>query len=860
MKSETPYHGNIIHDLQQILGSGEQALLLLESSPVCTKLLDLDFNLKYMSSAGVKDLKINDITEYYGTPYPFPFYPESFRADMRTSLEKAGKTGNVVSHEGVVNDLEGNAQHYHSAIVPITNTGHEVESIMVVSTNISGQKKAELALQRALDELEMKVETRTAELKRSEQRFAAAMRAANDGLWDWNFETDEVYYSPRWKSMLGYGEKELSGHLDTFLALVHPDDKERVLGLTREYIEGRADSFRVEISMRHKNGQYVNILSRGILVRDKTDEKPVRLIGTHVDITERKKSEQFILDTSEILRMIALKEPKEQIYDAIAHLYESRHPGMRCSMLILEGNRLMHAGAPSMPKEYCDAVNGLEFGPDVGSCGTATYHGIRVVVEDIATDPKWESIKHVALPHGMRCCWSEPIKNSMGEVLGAFGMYYDYPARPNEAETNDLSSAARLAGIIVEREKEEKELNRHRKHLEELVSERTRQFEEAKIEAETANEAKSNFLANMSHEIRTPMNGLLGLSRLALQTDLDPLQRDFLEKIHSSATSLIGVINDILDFSKIEAGMLNIESIPFNLNDAVKQVMDVFHQAALDKGLTVSVHMEPGTPCNLIGDPLRIRQILTNLVGNAVKFTENGLVSVSIHSLRTDDGRILLETAVSDTGLGMTQEQMENVFEAFTQADPSTTREFGGTGLGLSITRRLVEIMGGEIWMESTIGEGSVCTFTLSFMEDSAATNEIIVPPVTEIPNFKGKRILLVEDNEINQQVVKGLLELSRCSITIANNGQEALGIIASGCRFDLILMDIQMPVMNGLDATRKIREQGNTAKYLPIVAMTGAAMDAERIHAFEAGMDAMITKPFTLEGLYSELCRWIDG
>ena len=849
-----------IEEIQQLLQSGGGALELLEASPVCTKIVDLDFHLKYMSSAGVRELNINDITEYYGRPYPFHFYPESFRTKMTESMVQVKLHGKVVHHDGVVHDIEGNEQHYLSTLVPVKRDNCEVEAIMIVSTNITAQKEAEYALQQAFDDLETQVEVRTAELKRSEQRFSTAMEAINDGLWDWDLETDKVYYSPRWKSMLGYDEEELSDVLDTFMTLVHPGDQERVLKLARDYIEGRTHSLEFEMVMRHKDGHDINILSRAFLIRDTITGKAVRLIGTHEDITERRKSEQFILDTSDILKMIALREPKEEIYDAIAQLYESRHPGMRCSMLILEGNRLIHAGAPSMPIEYCNAINGLENGPSVGSCGTATYYGIRVVVEDIATDPKWEKIKHVALPHGMRSCWSEPIANSQGEVLGAFGMYYDYPARPNEAEANDLASAARLAGIIMEREKSEKELDRYRKNLEEVVSERTRQLEEAKGEAEAANEAKSNFLANMSHEIRTPMNALLGLSRLALQTDLNPQQLDYLEKIHSSASSLIGVINDILDFSKIEAGMLDIENIPFNLDDSFRQVMDVFHQSSQDKGLVVSVDILPDVPRYLIGDPLRFRQIVTNLVGNAVKFTEKGSIHVSVRSLLVVDEKIKLEITVADTGIGMSPEQAGTIFGAFNQADPSMTRKFGGTGLGLSITRHLVELMGGEIWVESKADEGSVFTFNLFFVEDAAASDEQISKPVSTIPNFSDKVILLVEDNEINQQVALGLLQLCHCSTIVVNNGKEAVEKIASGLHVDLVLMDIQMPVMNGFDATKSIREREGGAKRLPIIAMTGAAMDTERIRALESGMDALISKPFTIESFYSELTRWLSS
>ena len=305
-------------------------------------------------------------------------------------------------------------------------------------------------LQAELAAITLMTEKRATELSISEERFSLAMRGANDGLWDWNLETDEVYYSPRWKSMLGYAENDLKNDIKTWANLVHPDDKDIVLEKVQDYIHGRKNSFEVEMRMRHKDGHEVFVLSRAFLVTRESDNKAVRLVGTHVDITERKNAEAFDSKYAEILEMIAIGRPASDIYDAIALMYESRHPGMRCSMLELSGNKLLHGGAPSLPKEYCEAVHGLENGPSVGSCGTSTFTGQRVLVENIETDPKWEKIKHFALPHGMRCCWSEPIKSSSGKVLGAFGMYYNQPALPNEKELKELISAARLTGIVME--------------------------------------------------------------------------------------------------------------------------------------------------------------------------------------------------------------------------------------------------------------------------------------------------------------------------------------------------------------------------------------------------------------------------
>jgi diguanylate cyclase (GGDEF)-like protein/PAS domain S-box-containing protein len=313
-------------------------------------------------------------------------------------------------------------------------------------------------LRTELATVKLMTEKRTTELYKSEERFSLAMRGANDGLWDWNLETDEVYYSPRWKSMLGYGEDEIKNILSAWTSLVHPDDKDMVLEKVQDYIAGRADSFEVEMRMHHKSGHEIFVLSRAFLVTRESDGKPVRLVGTHVDITDRKKVEAFDDKNAEILEMIAIGRPATDIYDAIGLMYEDRHPGLRCSMLELHGNKLLYGGAPSLPKKYCEAVHGLKNGPNVGSCGTSTFTGKRVLVENIDTDPKWEKIKHVALPHGMRSCWSEPIMSSRGDVLGAFGMYYNHPALPNEEESNDLKSAARLAGIVMERDQAQKRI------------------------------------------------------------------------------------------------------------------------------------------------------------------------------------------------------------------------------------------------------------------------------------------------------------------------------------------------------------------------------------------------------------------
>jgi PAS domain S-box-containing protein len=382
-----------------------------------------------------------------------------------------------------------------------------------------------------------------------------------------------------------------------------------------------------------------------------------------------------------------------------------------------------------------------------------------------------------------------------------------------------------------------------------------------RVEAEEANRIKSDFLANMSHEIRTPMNGIIGMANLALDTQ-DPAERtEFMGFVKSSAESLLVILNDILDFSKIEAGKLSMERVQFDVRQTVTDVLQSVRPAALGKGLQLQSELAMGVPERVWGDPTRLRQVLLNLVGNAVKFTANGQIGCSVGVEAREDGTVVLCFSVRDTGIGIAPEQLGSVFEAFSQADTSTTRKFGGTGLGLSISTRLVELMGGRLGVQSELGKGSVFSFTVVYdIAEKAALQsgeKTGAQPVADVlPGQRSLRVLLVEDNAINQKLALLLLGKWGHCTTLAENGQIALDLISAGQRFDLVLMDMQMPVMGGLEATRNLRlleaQQGWAP--LPVIAMTANAMESDRQACLDAGMDDYLTKPIDRAALAAVL------
>jgi len=614
------------------------------------------------------------------------------------------------------------------------------------------------------------------------------------------------YLSPAVERITGYTMEEWRCHYTTYLT-DHPCNQEVVARTEHALATGEAgEPYRVEI--RHKTGGAVTL---------EVHERPffrhgkvAGIVGVARDVTDRVEAEQRLLESEARLRAIV-----ETAVDAI---------------ITLDDRGLIESVNPAAAQMFGYREAEL-LGEDVGLlAGSPERHG------------------HAArMAKYLRTGLSKVVGHGV-ELTGRRKDGTTFPFHISVSEV-DLGSRKLFTGIlrdISEQKEREARLADYTRQLEA----RTRALEEARVErsvAEEANRAKSGFLAAMSHEIRTPMNGVMGMAQLLLDSDLGAEQRENARLLVHSGEALLTLLNDILDFSKIEAGRLELEEIDLSLATIVEEVAALFGRAADERGVALRVEVDPHLP-PLRGDPTRLRQIFTNFTSNALKFTDTGEITLVADPLEWRDGRQVVRLAVRDTGCGIQASRQAMIFDAFAQADTSTTRRYGGTGLGLTICKRLAERMGGQIGVESQVGEGSTfwVTVVLAPARGEVAVKGAEAEGCGAIP--AGLRVLVAEDNRVNQRVIQCLLERLGCTVTVVATGAEA--VAAARGDFDLCLMDVQMPEMDGLDATRAIRaaEAAETAERLPVIALTANAMEGDREACVAAGMDGHLAKPIRRE------------
>jgi PAS domain S-box-containing protein len=653
-------------------------------------------------------------------------------------------------------------------------------------------------------------------IRESEQKFRAVFESAEIGIAVADLKSGQITVNPAYGRMLYCTAEEMST-LGIFDQLTHPDDAERDRNSYRQLARGEIDRLHLEKRYLLRDGRMVWASAEFSLQRDATGN-PQYILGLAADVTERKQAEEKLRASESQLRAFIEDVPvcvamfdREMRYIAASRRWTTDYGFGHSDLTGL----CLYELIPNLPERWRESHRrGME--------GEKQHLGEDVWIRSDGSEP-W--VSSAVYP------WSDPQGKVGGIIISA----------------EDISQ---------------------RKQFEQ-------QLQNAKLSAEAASQAKSTFLATMSHEIRTPLNGILGMTDLVLDTELTSDQRENLSLVRFSAESLLSIINDILDFSKIEAGKLEIELISFPLRNSLEPILKTCAIRAQQKGLQFSFNAPAGVPDEVIGDPGRLRQVLLNLIGNAIKFTERGQIIVAVGAAFPVKGRVLLHFGVKDTGIGISAETREKLFAPFSQADGSMARKYGGTGLGLAICVRLVEMMGGRIWLESVPQKGSVFHFTLDLAlagERAEAANDksglqgvgpqsqTALAGSVETFHGNGRTVLLVEDNAVNRTLAQRLLQKRGFSVSVAVDGKQAIAAVENA-DFDVILMDIQMPEMDGFEATAEIRKrQSNNGRRTPIIALTAHALKEDRDRCFSAGMDAYVTKPIRSAELFRAMREVLEG
>ncbi|MCC6144869.1 MAG: PAS domain S-box protein, partial [Candidatus Hydrogenedentes bacterium] len=628
-------------------------------------------------------------------------------------------------------------------------------------------------------------------LRQSEARWQFALEGAGDGLWDWDAQTNQIYFSRQWEHMLGYEDHEIAGNLHEWESRVHPDDIAGAYADLQAHFHNETATYVNEHRMRCKDGSYKWILDRGRVVERAADGTPLRIIGTHTDISVRKHLEQVAAEERARLEAFVLHAP------AAVAMFDREVRYVAASNQWLVDYNLV----------------------DQSIIGRSHYD----VFPDIPD--RWREIH-------TRCLGGAIERNEKDYwEPGGGQQYLKWEVRPW------YDSAGAVAGIMMITEDITADV-RLRTELENATAYANRLAEEAA----KANMAKSEFLANMSHEIRTPMNGVIGMTNVLLDTELSQDQRQYAEIVRNSAQALLDLIDDILDFSKIEARKLDLESIGFDLRVTLEDAAEVLALRAHEKGLQLLCKVEGDVPSLLVGDPGRLRQVFLNLGGNAVKFTQTGEVTLCAFLEREDEHSAQLRFEVADTGIGVPEEKHALLFSPFTQADTSTTRNYGGTGLGLAISKQLVELMGGEIGVRSAPGEGSTFWFTATLTKQETAPQ-----PRPALQDLAGRRIIAVDRHRSNLNLLSDFVRPWGCAMVIAETPEAALKLVESeamnGRFFDVALVELDLPDMAPTEFCRQVKAVAGPSE-IRFVAMTLLGRRGDAAELKELGFSGYLVKP----------------
>lgn len=710
---------------------------------------------------------------------------QSEKTDQNTVSEIREKLGRMEAvHCEILNRSKSGVDYWVEIdIVPLKNESGTFNGFMSIQQDVTDRKNSEALIQEQAERTEI------------------ALAAGELGLWDWNIVTGKTIFDERWASMLGEKVEDLTQHVGEWIKRCHPDDMPLAKAALQKHFDGITPIYECLHRVKHRDGSWLWIVDSGKVVTWSPNNEPIRMVGTHRNITKSYTSQLELERQTEALNHTG----------SLAKVGAWELNLLDNSIYWSNEVRILH----EVDSDYVPTLDtALSFYP------SEAREKMREVIQWAIENDELFDIEVPFITSSGKERWIR----SMGETVKVDG-------KPTllRGAFQDITEF----------------------HLQRLALDQARKI------AEKASQAKADFLANMSHEIRTPMNAVIGMSELLQNTSLDAEQADFVNVIRSSGETLLILINDILDFSKIEAGSLEFESIPVHVRDTVENALEFIARPAAEKGLDLLVSIEADVPVAVYGDKTRICQILTNLLNNAVKFTEKGevLISVSkassILGVAKNDG---LHIAISDTGIGIPEDRLDRLFKSFSQVDASTTRQYGGTGLGLAICSRLVSLMKGRIWVESTPQKGSTFHFEIPLRPAP------IPPGVKDFvpsPAIRGKRLLIVDDNPNNRRILSLQAQSWGLIPFAAETGPDALAWMDRGDHFDLAILDVQMPVMNGYELTSEIRKRFNSNK-LPILILTSLGDDGN--HFVDLDVSKVLTKPVKSWILYEAMLKILQA